>query len=63
MNPTLMQDLAATIAADRRHEAERVREAGTAAARRASGRRRRLSWARRAAAPVASGGLDPAPRA
>ena len=62
MNPTLMQDLAATIAADRRREGERAREAGAAAARRSSGGRRRLRWARRAATPVTSPGLDAAPR-
>ena len=32
MNPTLMQDLAATIAADRRREAERFRAAAPARA-------------------------------
>jgi hypothetical protein len=42
MNPTLMQDLAATIAADRRREAERFRAAAPG----------RSGWGRRLAALV-----------
>jgi hypothetical protein len=61
MHPALMQDLAATIAADRRREGERARETGAVAAR-GSRLRRALRWPRRTTAPVPSSGLDPAPR-
>jgi hypothetical protein len=53
-----MQEMAATIAAERRREGERARAAAGAARRVRLGRR-----ARRAAAPAPVGGLDPAPRA
>jgi hypothetical protein len=63
MNPTLMQDLAATIAADRRREAERALLVAVAS-RAATGRRRMLRLRHRAtAAPLAPRGLDAAPRA
>jgi hypothetical protein len=57
MHPTLRQDLAATIVADRHREAEQAR----AVTRR--GRIRLRRRARRAVeAPLPSHGLDPAPR-
>jgi hypothetical protein len=59
MNPTLMQEMAATIAAERRREGERARAAAGAARRVRLSRRAR----RAAAAPAPVGGLDPAPRA
>ena len=49
MNPTLMQDLAATIAADRRREAERFRAAAQI----------RDGWARRLAGLMRRPGGDP----
>jgi hypothetical protein len=59
MNPTLMQELGATIAADRRREAERARQA--AGRPRGIGllRRRR----RRPVDDLPARVLDPAPRA
>ena len=58
MHPALMQDLAATIAADRRREGERARAADAVAAR-GSRLSRALRWPRRTAAPVSSPGARP----
>ena len=57
MHPTLRQDLAATIIADRHREAEMARAATR------KGRLRLRRRARRAAQPpLPAAGLDPAPR-
>ena len=61
MHPALMQDLAATIAADRRREGERARASGAVPAR-DSRLSRALRWLRPTTAPVPSSELDPAPR-
>ena len=61
MHPALMQDLHATIEADRHREGERARASGAVAAR-GSRLRRTLRWPRRTTAPVPSPGLEPAPR-
>jgi hypothetical protein len=61
MNPTLMQEMAAAIAADRHHEGERARAA--AGARRTLRLRRRARRAVAGDAPAIARGLDPAPRA
>jgi hypothetical protein len=61
MHATLMQDLAATIAADRRRDGERARAAAAVAARSAA-RPRRLAWPRRRPAHALPGELDAAPR-
>jgi hypothetical protein len=61
MHPRLMQDLAATIEADRRREGERERASGVVAARGARRRRLALRWPRRTTAPVPSPELDAAP--
>jgi hypothetical protein len=59
MHPALMQDLHATIVADRHREGERARASGAVAAR-GPRLRRALRWPRRTTAPVPSHGLDPA---
>jgi hypothetical protein len=61
MNPTLMQEMAATIAADRHRESERAR--AVAGVRGALRLRRRARRAAVGDAPAIARGLDPAPRA